>query len=272
MAVIHPRTSWQDPNLPVWGPTRLQWPNITVEAIHYTAADNLIDGDPGERASDLPAYLRAIQRDYVYNRGYSIGYNWAIDWLGGIWELRGWDFMCAANKDHNTYTYAVLMLVDGADPATAEAMDSARGLIRMAEWYAHRHISPLGHKHLPSATACPGFGLSLQVTGGLFEAAYFPPEPLPPVPPNPLPIIPPGQLIPAHAAGALTGDVMHRFVKDATKPNDQTRWVLVNDIIRVKPTFESANKLIRDKKVSNTLDTAEGLTPEELAGFPLVNA
>ncbi|MCB0967948.1 MAG: N-acetylmuramoyl-L-alanine amidase [Ilumatobacter sp.] len=165
VATFHRREAWQDPSLPVTGPspTLEQWDTFPL---HYTAADDLIDGDPGEHAEDLPAYLRAIQRDYKKNRGYSIGYGFAVDWLGGVWELRGYDIKNAANLNWNTRTGPVLCLVDGADPLTAEALWSVRALYREANRRTGRHLNDVGHRDI-GATACPGDGIYRQIQSGL---------------------------------------------------------------------------------------------------------
>ena len=182
----HARTTWQDPKLPVTGPP-IDWSRIDTVVIHYTAADDLIDGDPGESADNLPAYLRAIQRDYMTHRNppYSVGYNAAVDWLGGSWELRGYDIKCAANKGHNEHTFAILMLVDGNDMATTYAAAEVRRLIAQAEVLARRELKITGHGQLTNpnaATACPGTGLRGQVAIGEFSPRWFPP--LPPAPPT----------------------------------------------------------------------------------------
>lgn len=184
---FHRREAWQDPNLPVTGPapTMSQWDTFPL---HYTAADNLIDGDPGEHASNLPAYLRAIQRDYKVNRGYSVGYGFAVDWLGGVWELRGYDIKNAANRGWNHRTGPVLCLVDGADPLTAEALWSVRALYREAIRRTGRYLDLVGHRDI-GATACPGDGIYQQIAAGLVTPltdAELNPRPQPPevIPPT----------------------------------------------------------------------------------------
>lgn len=172
---VHTRESWQDPRYPVFGPLDDPTNNVTA-VVHYTAADDLIDGDPGEHAEDLPAYLRAMNKSYWVNRGYALGYLWAVDWLGGIWQIRGWEYQSAANKGENATTWPILVLVDGDDPATPEAAESIRLLIAEA---GRRSGSPLfikGHKDI-GATACPGAGLYAQVQAGVFTPR---PKPTPP--------------------------------------------------------------------------------------------
>jgi hypothetical protein len=179
----HPRSTWQDPAKPVTGPPA-PWPNIDTAVIHYTAADDLIDGDPGEHAENLPAYLRAMQSSYLNTRGYSLGYMYAVDWLGGVWQIRGAEYQSAANRGHNGHTMPILLLVDGADPATREAVASVRWLIAEGAKRAGRMLWQKGHGQLyvetgvGTPTACPGVGLQAQINAGLF-APQLEPDPLP---------------------------------------------------------------------------------------------
>lgn len=189
-AFTHPRSTWQDPNLPITGPA-IDWTRIDTVAVHYTAADDLIDGDPGEHAENLPGYLRAIQRDYMTHRvpPYSVGYGCAVDWLGGSWELRGVDIKCAANKGHNEHTIAILVLVDGNDMATEYAAAEIRRLIAWFEQLARRELKITGHGQLTNpdaATACPGSGLRAQLALGEFSPRWVDPN----QPITPLPTIP----------------------------------------------------------------------------------
>ena len=178
VSTVHERSVWMDPAFPITGPAT-QWARIDTNVAHYTAADDLIDGDPGEHASDLPAYLRAIQRSYVTNRGYSVGYWFAVDWLGGVWQLRGFEFMSAANKGWNERTAPVLFLVDGADRLTREAALSGAYGYREVERRALRIIgSPRPHSAIGS-TSCPGDGIRRDIAEGLLEPIDPPPTPAP---------------------------------------------------------------------------------------------
>lgn len=179
---VWPRSAWVDPLYPVTGPA-LPWTKIDTIAPHYTAAVNLIDGDLGEFQYNIPPYLRAIQRDYL-NRdpvGYSIGYNWAIDWLGGIWECRGWNIKSAAQGfPLNDNVVAVLLLVDGNDAPTLEAQASFRFLNSQARSFTHKKLIVMDHGRLPgAATACAGAGIRATVDAGFLDDEYspFPPPP-----------------------------------------------------------------------------------------------
>ncbi len=170
----HPRTAWQDPDHPVRSSSLFEWSDVDQFVVHYTAADDLIDGDPGESADNLDGYLRNIQRFYLAKTpvSYSIGYNAAVDWLGGSWQLRGEDFECAANLATNQRSFAVLVLVDGDDEATPEAVNTIRRLYREADASSPLALTLIGHGQTAGAsTSCPGVGLRRQIAAGVFTQA-----------------------------------------------------------------------------------------------------
>jgi hypothetical protein len=171
MFTYHPRSTWVDPRYPVKGPA-VEWAKVDTAVIHYTADDDVPNGDV---PAAVAAYLRNIQYSYVTNRGYSIGYLFAVDQTGAVWQLRGWEFKSAANAGHNDHTFPILMLVDGNDRATWEAIVAVRWLIGDAQKLAERALTIVGHGDI-GATACPGVGLRVQVKAGVFTPA---PEPAP---------------------------------------------------------------------------------------------
>lgn len=248
MHTFHPRSTWVSAAEPVTGPA-LPWPTIDTNPCHYTAAVNLIDGDPNEFVTGIPAYLRRIHHDYLTNRpqfnaagvktsdGYSIGYNFAIDWLGGIWELRGFDYKCAANATYkgvvwNNRTVAILFLVDGNDGATDEALAAARWVVAETRRRAGRRTAIKPHSAI-GATACCGDGLRAQIAAGKMEPDNYttPPVDVPAVPPTqptqppvvetPRPTTPPPAQ-PAPTPGDTTM-TMRRIEVYAIDPSDGVR-------------------------------------------------
>lgn len=162
------RTTWVHPAPPITGPAMPTFPSIDTLVIHYPAG-NSPDGDPGD-TTDVAAYLRAIQLDYVRNRGYSIGYSFAIDHTGTVWECRGWDIKPAANAGHNNHTLPLLMIVDQDQPATPAQLASAREYSAELARRAGHPIVVTGHGQLPgAATACPGTGLRAQIAASAFN-------------------------------------------------------------------------------------------------------
>jgi hypothetical protein len=165
---FHARSTWVHPAPPITGPAAVPASRIDTVVIHYPAGQTP-DGDPTDR-TEVAAYLRAIQTDYETNRGYSIGYSFAIDWLGDVWECRGWDLKPAANAGHNDHTLPLLLIVDQDQPATDEQLQSAREYVAEQERRSGHPIVVTGHGQLPgAATACPGVGLRAQIAAGLFD-------------------------------------------------------------------------------------------------------
>ena len=170
--------------------------NVTRGAIHYSAAIDLPDGDIGEFDYQIPPWLAATTRDYLLNRdgggyrrtsdgmwlpGYPVGYSFAFDWLGGVWVLRGFDFLPAATNGHNHYTLACLMITDRADEASPLAWRSVRAVLREARRRAARADfanRPWGHGEfklntgIGTPTACPGDANLAQVHAGLADLDY----------------------------------------------------------------------------------------------------
>jgi hypothetical protein len=167
-SLFHARSTWVHPAPPITGPVMPPFSRIDTMAIHYPSG-NTPDGDPTDRL-DVAPYLRSIQVDYERSRGYSIGYSFAIDWTGDVWECRGWDIKPAANAGHNDHTIALLMLVDQDQPATAAQLAAARAYVAELERRHGRPIVVTGHGQLPgAATACPGAGLRAQIAAGAFN-------------------------------------------------------------------------------------------------------
>lgn len=186
---IIPRTDWQSPKQPVTGPA-MEAGKVHLLVAHYTAASTI--------PADVPAYLRAIQNDYLTdpNRGYSIGYNFAIDQAGLCYQLRGLDIKCAANKgntpavNRNPETIAVLCLVNGAEAMNAAMLDTFHQLAPWVDQHFGRTLDIVGHRDI-DATACPGDGIYGQLSAGVLDPPAEKPNPPevvdPPVAPPPTP-------------------------------------------------------------------------------------
>ena len=184
-------------------PPELEITKVTRLAVHYTAAVNLPDGDPGEILTGIDGIRALLARstfDYLSNRsgggyertsdghwfkGYPLGYSFAIDWLGGVWEIQGWDYRPAATSGWNNSTLAILMLTDRADPATDLAWQSFRALAAEAKRRGARITPESVWSHgwfyertgTGTPTGCCGDALEAQIEAG---AGDWTVTPLPP--------------------------------------------------------------------------------------------
>lgn len=173
-------------------------------ATHYTSAIDLPDGDPDEIQSGVDGIRALLARstyDYLANRsdggytrnrgntpdgrhfpGYPLGYSWAFDWLGGVWEINGLDYQPAATASWNPQARAYLMLTDRYDPGSALMWQSFRAV---AAWEASlgaritpENIWPHGKffavtgKGTP--TGCCGSALTAQIDAGLGDWTQHP--------------------------------------------------------------------------------------------------
>lgn len=180
---VHPRSAWCPPDVPISGPPAL-WAEITSGVIHYPGEDEVPDGDIGEFEHHIPRWLAATHRSYVRHRGYSLGYWWAVDWLGGAWQIRGWEFRSAANpgrrhnpnnvswKNANRWTVPILLIMDVDKRATAEQAHTVRMILREADRHAGVRGGFLDNRPRPHSywdpTACPGRAHE-DIQDGLFD-------------------------------------------------------------------------------------------------------
>lgn len=199
----HRRETWEpvavarDRNLSKKPPLQVL-ANVTRRATHYTSAINLPDGDPGEILDGIDGIRQLLIRsnyDYLRNRsdggytslitgeyfpGYPLGYSWAYDWLGGIWEINGIEFRPSATSMHNTYTKADLMLTDRNDPASQLMMRSVREVGRTLKQLGAVHLEnrPWAHGWFKertgtgTATVCCGYPVKEQINQGLLDLSY----------------------------------------------------------------------------------------------------
>lgn len=157
------RGSWEQPGYTISEHTTsraVDWSRVDQIVLHYTA-DKTANLNTAE-------YLANMQRSYVNGRGYSLGYSVAVDQAGVSWEIRGTDFIPAANKNHNGSTWVVLCLVDWQDACNRQMTVKIRELVRFAREQIGRDVPVVGHRDI-AATRCPGDGVYTQIKNKVFE-------------------------------------------------------------------------------------------------------
>ena len=166
---FHDRTEWQDPAYPVSSSSWMDINALSYITLHYIGAD-------GVNLSDIPQFLRNAQLDYVLNRGYSLGYNSAVDEDGEEWEIRGFDYRCAANGTQatNIPSYSIVLLLPNtwSVPPTAQ-IDGVRNLVSKIRATAAAagngdFLEINGHRDL-KPTSCPGDPIYTMIQNGTFE-------------------------------------------------------------------------------------------------------
>jgi hypothetical protein len=164
------RTQWEQAGYTIAEHTTSPPVDVTeldAVVIHYPAHAGPIG------TGSFTTYTQNLQRSYVDHRGYSVGYSW-LYWPDGTEvELRGYDYRNAANAvpddpRANRRTLALLVVVDGQNPATAAQVAAIRARRHEINRRTGRRIPSTRHRDL-EPTVCPGAGLADQQAAGLFE-------------------------------------------------------------------------------------------------------
>lgn len=180
-SMLHEREEWELPTERIaswvrggklYVAPRINWGPIDGNADHWPGSsapyiDTSTDALMIER-------LRQTQHHYIVNRGYSNGYSFDIDQRGHAWVVRGFDFKCAANAQHNGHIIAVKFAL-GANQEPNDAMiNTARLLHKESARLAGRSVAPWngsagwwisGHNDLRSYPPLLGRGTPTQCCG-----------------------------------------------------------------------------------------------------------
>jgi len=177
VSLYYPRAHWENPAQPVTGPgpqgVRGTW------VIHYP-------GNDGFHAPlsdyEMIEYCRAMQNDYVTNRGYSLGYSFVVSQSGLAYEVRGFDINNAANKgdklkpeipNFNAVSMSIQVAVSGQDAASPAAVVMLNEIIALEpDWDVVVHADV-------DYTSCCGTGMIEQVRSGIIGQSVQPAPPAP---------------------------------------------------------------------------------------------
>jgi LysM repeat protein len=155
---------------------------VNEMTVHYTGVQRV-----NRTPDQIPGYVKAIERSHLARPEMSaVGYNFAVDRAGRVFELRGWTYRNAANGTaSNATSFSVLVLVGVEDNApTPEIVAALRQLYAEGVRRAGRPLVVRGHQQ-HKATACPGPALMALIRSGSIQQAPTPapaPATKPPAP------------------------------------------------------------------------------------------
>jgi hypothetical protein len=176
MRYLHTRSAWVG-DRPVSGPA-FDWNRIDFVVVHWPGHDGVPDGDIGE-STDIARYICNTHHGYLSNRGYSLGYSSAVDYLSGTWEIRGDTFRAASNAggggEFNARTFSIWYLTDLDGNTTSQGIAGVNDLIGQVR--ARRpNVKVIGHRDGTSiysdatATSCPSNPIYTLVHNGTIGA------------------------------------------------------------------------------------------------------
>jgi len=160
--------------------------------------------------------LQAEQKHYVQSRGYSIGYNFCVDYIGHRWILRGMSYKCAANGDSavNTKGVAIQLKVDINQVPTDQMIQGTRDMIADIRDHVGRNLYINGHRDVrPEPTSCPGDVIYRMIGEGAFE------------PTGQLPNTGTGVQDVAVAIACMDGSPEQNFATFAWNPGTSIGWI-----------------------------------------------
>lgn len=170
---IRTRESWLTARW-IGGSSGFQPAAITHMTEHYM-------GENGVDVSDTPRLLNRIQASYAVARGYDVGYSFAVDESGILWELRGLRVMAASDgwPEINVQTVSCLAMRpnigDDLLPVMVTAQQTLMAAVRdylgrdVPHWVKHRDVNP--------GTGCCGIPIGVRVDTGQLEPNSAPAPP-----------------------------------------------------------------------------------------------
>ncbi len=125
--------------------------SVNMAVVHHSVTPNSYS------PSQVPSRLRGIQNYHMNTRGWSdIGYNFAVDKYGGVWEARGGGYdrpvVGAHASGFNTGSVGIVVLGDYSSTASSTAANES--VAQVAGWKLFRH----GHDPNESAKFTSGGG------------------------------------------------------------------------------------------------------------------
>ncbi|MCY4726688.1 N-acetylmuramoyl-L-alanine amidase [Nocardioides sp. STR2] len=134
-------------------------------AVHYPAA-----GDAplnGLSKAQVAQRLRGW-RDFHVRKGWAdIGYNFAIDGSGRVWNLTGFNIGAHANAIGNPTRVGVLFVIGNNEQPSEEAIDAFLKLRQHILGTFKNATKVEGHQQVPgNSTACPGGPLMAAIRAG----------------------------------------------------------------------------------------------------------
>lgn len=180
---VHQRSAWEDPAKPVTGPS--DHTGVFEDFVgHYPGQSDVPDRDykghvyidPAKFRNDLFGYYRSMQSSYLSQRGYSVGYQFGIDYLGGVTVLRGFGLNNAANAggklpgNWNWTSGSAQFVTDIDQPATDLQLYSFAMIVASLRILGHRAI--VRTHDYGEWTTCPG-PVGAQLAAGLGEPSYW---------------------------------------------------------------------------------------------------
>jgi hypothetical protein len=139
--------------------------NRTGIIIHHSVTSE------GTNQASVESILRGID-DFHRRKGWGgIGYNFAVDHKGRIYEARGRDIIGVHAANHNGLNFGICYIGNTDKHLTADAVKAIQTLVAELQEAANKKLNVRGHGSV-NLTACPGRRLQARIEAGRFNIPY----------------------------------------------------------------------------------------------------
>lgn len=126
-------------------------------ALHYPASGNVSFGRLSQAA--VAAKLRGWRNYHINGNGWAdIGYNFAIDQKGRVWDLTSWNVGAHAGSVGNTRYVGILLVLGNNEQPSSAMIRAIKGFRTKTVLKRYPRATRIkGHQQVPgNSTACPG--------------------------------------------------------------------------------------------------------------------
>jgi hypothetical protein len=155
-----------------WGAGRLTAYTSTIKPanrtgiiIHHSVTSQ------GTTEASVSSILRTIDGFHRRKGWGGIGYNFAVDHQGRVYEARGRDIIGVHASGSNTANFGICFIGNSDKKLTPKAVAAIAKLVENLQNAAGKNLKVQGHRDVNS-TGCPGSKLYTEIQAGTFNIKY----------------------------------------------------------------------------------------------------
>jgi hypothetical protein len=155
-----------------WGAGRLTAYTSTIKpanrtgiVIHHSVTSQ------GTTEASVSSILRTIDGFHRRKGWGGIGYNFAVDHQGRVYEARGRDIIGVHASGSNTANFGICFIGNSDKKLTPKAVAAIAKLVENLQNAAGKNLKVQGHRDVNS-TGCPGSKLYTEIKAGTFNIKY----------------------------------------------------------------------------------------------------
>jgi hypothetical protein len=155
-----------------WGAGRLTAYTSTIKPANRTGIiiHHSVTAE-GTTEASVSSILRTIDGFHRRKGWGGIGYNFAVDHAGRVYEARGRDIIGVHAAGSNTANFGICFIGNSDKKLTPKAVAAIAKLVENLQNAAGKNLKVQGHRDVNS-TGCPGSKLYTEIKAGTFNIKY----------------------------------------------------------------------------------------------------